>query len=241
MKPYIICHMLSSVDGKIDGNALDAVIREGEYEATGAKLEGDAWICGRTTMQQHFAEDEPFVSASNTPAGPQPIFVARRADSYAICVDTRGKLRWAKGSLGDDHLICVLSEQAPADYLDLLREKGISYVVCGESSVDLAQAVALLGEHFGIRTLLLEGGGHINGAFLEAGLVDEVSLLMVPGIDGRREVPAVFDGVNSSRTRAVALKASVRRAACQGCPLDPLPSGEILNGKTRRKIGRRKE
>ena len=38
MKPYIICHMLSSVDGKIDGNALDAVIAEGEYEATGAKL-----------------------------------------------------------------------------------------------------------------------------------------------------------------------------------------------------------
>ena len=38
MKPYIICHMLSSVDGKIDGHALDAVIAEGEYEATGAKL-----------------------------------------------------------------------------------------------------------------------------------------------------------------------------------------------------------
>jgi 2,5-diamino-6-(ribosylamino)-4(3H)-pyrimidinone 5'-phosphate reductase len=92
MKPYIICHMLSSVDGRIDANALD-LIAEGEYEATGAKLEGDAWICGRTTMQQHFAEDEPFVSASNTPAGPQPVFVARRADSYAISVDTLGKLR----------------------------------------------------------------------------------------------------------------------------------------------------
>jgi 2,5-diamino-6-(ribosylamino)-4(3H)-pyrimidinone 5'-phosphate reductase len=67
MRPYIICHMLSSVDGKIDGAALDAVTGDGEYEATGAKLNGDAWICGRTTMQQHFAEDEPFVSGSNTP------------------------------------------------------------------------------------------------------------------------------------------------------------------------------
>src|SRR5260221_552831 len=75
MRPYIICHMLSSVDGKIDGAALDAVTGDGEYEATGAKLNGDAWICGRTTMQQHFAEDEPFVSASNTPAGPRPVFV----------------------------------------------------------------------------------------------------------------------------------------------------------------------
>lgn len=205
MRPHIICHMLASVDGRIDGEALEDVTAAGEYEATGAQLGGDAWICGRTTMQRHFAEEEPFVSISNAPAGPQPVFVARRADAYAISVDTRGKLRWAKASLGDDHLICVLSGQAPADYLDMLRQKGVSYVVCGTSSVDLVQAVNLLGEHFGIRTLLLEGGGRINGAFLEAGLVDEVSLLLVPGIDGRREVPAVFDGVNPSKAHAVAL------------------------------------
>jgi 2,5-diamino-6-(ribosylamino)-4(3H)-pyrimidinone 5'-phosphate reductase len=163
MKPYIICHMLSSVDGKIDGNALDAVLAEGEYEATGAKLEGDAWICGRTTMQQHLAEDEPFVSVSNTPAGPQPVFVARRADSYAISVDTLGKLRWSSGNLDGDHLVLCLSERVPADYLPMLREKGISYVVVGESSVDLAEAVDQLGEHFGIRTLLLEGGATLTG------------------------------------------------------------------------------
>jgi riboflavin biosynthesis pyrimidine reductase len=66
--------------------------------------------------------------------------------------------------------------------------------------------VSLLGEHFEIRTLLLEGGGHINGAFLQAGLVDEVSLLLVPGIDGRHEVSAVFDGVVASNHIAVPLK-----------------------------------
>ena len=99
-----------------------------------------------------------------------------------------------------------MSEQAPADYLAMLREKGVSYIVTGESSVDLVAAVSQLGEHFGIHTLLLEGGGHINGAFLGAGLVDEVSLLIVPGIDGRHDVPAVFDGVNPSRRTAVPLK-----------------------------------
>jgi 2,5-diamino-6-(ribosylamino)-4(3H)-pyrimidinone 5'-phosphate reductase len=150
--------MLSSVDGKIDGAALEPVTGKGEYEATGVQLSGDAWICGRTTMQQHFAEDEPFVSASNAPAGPRPVFVARRANSYAISVDTRGKLRWPAGDLNGDHLICVVSEQAPEDYLAMLRAKGISYIVSGQSSVDLAHAVNLLGEHFGIRTLLLEGG-----------------------------------------------------------------------------------
>src|SRR6266853_1180414 len=95
MRPHIICHMLSSVDGKIDGASLRAVTAAGDYEATGTKLEGDAWVCGRTTMQQHFAEDEPFVSASNRPAGPQPVHVARKAKSYAISVDTNGKPRWA--------------------------------------------------------------------------------------------------------------------------------------------------
>lgn len=206
MRPYIICHMLSSVDGKIDGAALRPVTAQGDYEATGAKLQGDAWICGRTTMQQHFAEDEPFVSASNRPAGPQPVHVARKAKSYAISVDTTGKLRWAGGDLDGDHLICIVSERAPEDYLSLLRANGISYVVAGGPAVDLVKAVALLAEHFGIRRLLLEGGGHINGAFLQADLVDEVSLLLVPGIDGRHEIPAVFDGVNPAQKTAVPLK-----------------------------------
>ncbi len=206
MKPYIICHMASSVDGKIDGAALSSVMAEGEYEATGAKLKGDAWICGRTTMQQHFAERKPFVSASKRPAGPRPVFVAQRAKSYAISVDRLGKLRWSSGDLDGDHLICVVSQQAPEDYLELLREKGISYVVSGKSSVDLKKAVDQLGKYFGIRTLLLEGGGHINGGFLQAGLVDEVSLLVVPAIDGRHEIPAVFDGLGPSKKKAVSLR-----------------------------------
>src|SRR5438309_2320990 len=73
MRPYVICHMLSSVDGRIDGASLRAVMPDGEYEKTGAKLKGNAWICGRTTMQQHFAGKEPFISASNKPAGPHPV------------------------------------------------------------------------------------------------------------------------------------------------------------------------
>ena len=205
-RPRVICHMASSIDGKIDGSALRNIMRTGEYEALHAKLGGNAWICGRTTMQQHFAEAEPFISATNTPAGPQPVNVARRADSYAISVDTLGKLRWSSNDLSGDHLICVLSEQVPSDYLTMLRDKKISYIVCGKSSVDLVEAVNLLGEHFGIHTLLLEGGGHINGGFLEAGLVDEVSLLLAPGIDGRHEIAAVFDGVNAARNEAVPLR-----------------------------------
>jgi 2,5-diamino-6-(ribosylamino)-4(3H)-pyrimidinone 5'-phosphate reductase len=206
VRPYIICHMLSSVDGKIDGASLKGLTPAGEYEITGAELNGDAWICGRTTMQQHFADPEPFVMTSADPAGPRPVHVARRTKSYAVAVDTLGKLRWSSGDIDGDHLICIASEQVSADYFAMLLKAGISYVVSGESKIDLPRAVDLLAEHFAIGRLLLEGGGHINGAFLEAGLVDELSLLIAPGIDGRHEIPAVFDGMNLSSGKAVPLR-----------------------------------
>jgi 2,5-diamino-6-(ribosylamino)-4(3H)-pyrimidinone 5'-phosphate reductase len=78
--------------------------------------------------------------------------------------------------------------------------------------------------------LLLEGGGHINGFFLQADLVDEVSLLLVPGIDGRSDIPSVFDGVNPTRNTAVPLKLkSVEQRANDALWIRY--SGSILNKK----------
>ena len=57
----------------------------------------------------------------------------------------------------------------------------------------LHQAMDTLGEAFGIGTLLLEGGGAINGAFLKAGLIDEISVLVYPGVDGLAGVPSIFE------------------------------------------------
>src|SRR5208283_83282 len=84
-RPCIICHMAATIDGKIDGSALQGIMRHGEYESLHSRLGGNAWICGRTTMQQHFADDEPFVSATNAPAGPQPVHVARRSSRGVLC------------------------------------------------------------------------------------------------------------------------------------------------------------
>jgi len=209
MRPRIICHMIATIDGKIDGASLKAITKGTEYEETGTQLGGDAWVCGRVTMQQHFAEEGTFASKDGFPAGPQPVHVARCADSYAIAIDTHGSLLWDSGDLDGEHLISVVSEQAQMDYLAYLRDRQISYIVAGQSAVDLEKAVDALADNFEIKTLLLEGGGHINGAFLEAKLLDEVSLLLAPGIDGRHDVPSVFDGLKGSKGHlATALKLS---------------------------------
>jgi riboflavin biosynthesis pyrimidine reductase len=51
--------------------------------------------------------------------------------------------------------------------------------------LDLGKMLDALGREFGIRRLLLEGGATINGSFFAAGLVDELSLLVAPSLDGR--------------------------------------------------------
>lgn len=49
------------------------------------------------------------------------------------------------------------------------------------------------------RSAAVVGGGHINAGFLAAGLLDEVSILIGAGIDGRGGMAAVFDGLPMDR------------------------------------------
>ena len=44
-----------------------------------------------------------------------------------------------------------------------------------------------------MKRLLLQGGGVTNGAFLRAGLVDEISMIIFPTVDGAKGAPSVFD------------------------------------------------
>ena len=51
----------------------------------------------------------------------------------------------------------------------------------------------ILASEFGVKRVAVVGGGKINGAFLTAGLLDELSVMIAPGIDGRIRQPALFD------------------------------------------------
>jgi riboflavin biosynthesis pyrimidine reductase len=41
--------------------------------------------------------------------------------------------------------------------------------------------------------LLVEGGGGANGTFFRAGLIDEISLVICPAVDGAKGAPSAFD------------------------------------------------
>lgn len=55
--------------------------------------------------------------------------------------------------------------------------------------IDMKLVVAVLADELGLKRLVLEGGPTVNGSFVSAGLVGEISLLILPLVDGRGEHP----------------------------------------------------
>lgn len=192
MKPYIICHMVASVDGRIDCSMVDKISGD-EYYTTLEALDCPSSVEGKTTTEHYHSLPGRYKAASNTPIGRETHYKAVAADGYQICPDTNGTLLWDADQ--PKPLLIVLSENAPAEYLNYLRDRNISYIVAGRERIDLNRAMEILGADFGVKRLAVVGGGKINGGFLSAGLIDELSLLLAPGIDGRTSQPALFDGI----------------------------------------------
>lgn len=61
-----------------------------------------------------------------------------------------------------------------------LRSMEIPYIVCGDDEIDFHQSLVKIKKYFGIDKMILGGGSLINGAFLKAGLVDEISIVIGP-------------------------------------------------------------
>lgn len=220
MRPRIVCHMVSSIDGRLlvdrwtpPAAGLDAELVNRHYEEVAGRLEADGWIVGRKTMEAY--ADGAARRVEIVGGGLRETFVAdRRGRSVAIAIDPRGKLHYGRDHVGGDHVVAILGEQVADAYLAELREDGVSYLFAGPQGDDLHRAMAVLGETFGITTLLLEGGGITNGAFLKAGLIDEISLLVYPGIDGLAGISSIFEYLGAAGDRPAAGR-SLRHVATE--------------------------
>src|SRR5262245_60097236 len=189
MEPKVILLMESSLDGKLHPSrwtkSPDGERRNwsSTYERVHELLAGDAWMVGRVTMQE-MSKAAPH-PPTEVPSVVRPLHVARRdAKSFAIVLDPSGRVHFSEGAVGGDPAIVVLGENVDNRHLAELEADGVSYIVSKGPEIDLAATLGTLCEAFGIKRLLLEGGGAINGSFLAAGLVDEVNILVAPAFDG---------------------------------------------------------
>jgi len=196
MKPHVICHMMSSLDGHALTDGWDRAFKKNAgdlYEKLAQTFAFDAWICGRVTMQEIAHGDDYPKGLAKEPVPRTPYFARRDAKTYAVSIDATGKVAWKKNEALGSHVVAVLTEAVSDDYLAYLRSIEVSYFFAGKTEIDLAAVVTTLAEELGAQRQIVEGGPHVSGSFVNAGLVDEVSVVILPLIDGRGAHPASFE------------------------------------------------
>jgi riboflavin biosynthesis pyrimidine reductase len=197
-RPYVICHMCTTIDGKVLSRRWPklpgAVGAASLFETTAATFGIPAWLVGTTTMKEFMGRNLPLKKAKRpVPSGD---FVAEtKPKGLAIGTDAKGVLRFQENEVEGDHVVLLITNRASRDYRAALRDAGVSYLICGSGKqVDLRVALEKLHRVFKLKKLMLQGGGTFNGAMLAAGLVDEISQVIVPAVDGGGPgVTGVFD------------------------------------------------
>ena len=176
-KPYIVCHMMASVDGRIDCAMTEHLPGVQEYYDTLDALDAPTRISGRVTAELEMALPGKFEAKTAEALGKEAFSKAADAEGYEIVVDTHGTLLWGESAEDERPLLILTSEQVSKEYLAYLNGKHISWIACGKEHVDLKRACEILA----------------------AGLLDEVSILIGTGIDGRGGMQSVFDGLPMER------------------------------------------
>ena len=189
MRPYVICHMTISIDGKVTGSFLsreECVPATEEYYRLNREIPAEAFACGRVTMEESFTGGwYPDLSKFTNANVERVDYIANQdVTRYAIAFDRKGKLGWKTSKIEDEdpgyggaHIVEVLCEDVEEAYLAYLQSIGVSYIFAGKSEMNLELALEKMWSNFFINNLLLEGGSEINGAFERAGLIDELSLV----------------------------------------------------------------
>ena len=216
-RPFVVCHMVSSVDGKIDGEWFASPeVREPLTESNVIRTDYACKVTlyGATTMAQTYAEGwVKELPATDKRYSREDYIASSDVDSYFVAIDPRGEIAYdgkyiEKRGRAKVHVVEVLLETVSEDYIAYLREKDISYLFAGKDHLDPALVMNKLYNLLHIERVMICGGGIVDYTFLKAGLIDELSLVIVPLTDGGVNVATVFDRspfINSSEPVAFRL------------------------------------
>lgn len=183
-RPFITLKTASTLDGKVASYTGDSRWITNE--------EARAYV--HTLRHQHQAimvgigtvlADDPSLTVRASVPGVHPI---------RIIVDSqlRTPLHAKVVQDGLAETIILTTERADKQAAARLEQAGVTVIACGDGKrVDLPLAMQKLAERE-IASILLEGGGTLNGAMLAHGLIDKMVLFYAPKIIGGAEAPANF-------------------------------------------------
>ena len=110
-------------------------------------------------------------------------------------------------------IVILVTERAPKVRKARLEKLGALVKVCGEKRIDFPFALRWLRKEWGVKRLLCEGGGEINAALLQEGLISEIYVTLCPLVFGGRHAPTLADGTGVRKladSRRLRLKAAQR-------------------------------
>jgi riboflavin biosynthesis pyrimidine reductase len=116
---------------------------------------------------------------------------------WFIMVDSKGRARWGFKQWPSEewkgwHLMVIVANQTPCEYLAYLQRENIPYLIAGEDRVNLKLALEKMKSLLGVTSIVSTSPGKLGGALLRAGLIDEVNVLFIPALIGGSETPTLF-------------------------------------------------
>jgi 2,5-diamino-6-(ribosylamino)-4(3H)-pyrimidinone 5'-phosphate reductase len=129
-----------------------------------------------------------------------------------VIPDSQGKLKGKLHVLRQSRLcrdaVILTTSATPKGYLRYLTERGYDWHYMGNGPINYGHAFEVLAREYRARVLLSDSGPMLNGILLNAGLVDEVSLLVHPFVVGAERL-AMFAGVKNEVTLRLAKSRTV--------------------------------
>jgi diaminohydroxyphosphoribosylaminopyrimidine deaminase / 5-amino-6-(5-phosphoribosylamino)uracil reductase len=187
-RPWVLFKSAMTLDGKVatrSGDSQWISCEESRALAHRWRSECDAVVVGIGTA----LADDPQLTARIPGVHRQPRRVV--FDSLArLPLDSR-LVRGAR----DTPLTVVVSRAAPRANVDALETHGVDVLVATGENEPARVRSALTGlAGAGVISVLLEGGPHLAGNFLDAGEVDEMRLFLAPLVLGGRTARDPLEG-----------------------------------------------
>jgi len=192
-RPWVLFKSAMTLDGKVATQSGDSQWISGEESRLRShhwRAEVDAVAVGIGTA----LADDPQLTARIEGVHRQP----RR-----IVFDSEARLpldsQLVRGA-AETPLTVIVTRAAPRTAVDALEVAGAEIVVAtGANEPDrVRNALVQLGAQ-GITAILLEGGPHLAGAFLDAGEVDEIRLFVAPVVLGGSSARDPLEGEGAER------------------------------------------
>lgn len=184
-RPFVTLKAAATLDGKIATHAFDSkwiTSAEAREDVHVLRSENQAILVGLGTV----LADDPELT-SRIPNGRNPIRLVLDS-SLRIPLDVKVVAD------GQAETWIFTSRQTDPEKKAALERLGVSvFETSGAVQTDVADVVRILGEK-SVSSLFIEGGGTVNAAFLEKGLVDKAVLYFAPKLVGGKNAPTFLEG-----------------------------------------------